>query len=644
MWWDEALQAGEVFDEAIEAALNAAKAVVVLWSPDSAASRWVRAEATVADQNNSLLPVTIRPCRRPVIFELTQTVDLSNWKGNRRDRTWRAFVDEVRKFISADAQEKRALAAARTEAPARNRSSQREGLQHPQQYWVIAALAAIAILAGGAFWWLSPGKGGESGPLYVSTFQAKGGAGAEQFAQTLKLTAVDAMTDAGIPSSTDESGARKASGMILHGTVRQVGSDLRIFAQLDDARSGVNLWAQQFDGPASDPDRLSTSVAVAATEPLYTLREINLQRGLALSPADLAKLMKGMQMINNPRLLDEGRLRQAFENAVSATPNLAYAHAMLALTLVQDGARSPADQRSALFDEARSAASDAIKLSPAASGAAYDSLYLMSVYSDRGKLVRQENRLLDGLRNASGFAFLSMRECQFLMAVGRNEDAWPYCQRAHAMRPLSSPIGWRFAEALKMRGEQAAAEQAIDEASHYYDNAPIRLAKFDILAFGAGHDRAAALVPAMLNQSEDLGDAEIDALKLYLQARKSGSASDVAKAAAAISAAASQDHLRLDLAIKALASLGRLDQAFALLGVVDHPLPPQMDLASGNAGTSFLFAPETAPLRTDKRFWIFAKRQGLVDYWVARGKWPDFCGREVPVKNCQQEAARVHGT
>ena len=38
VWWDTTLRAGEAYDEVTEAALNEAKAVVVLWSPRSAAS------------------------------------------------------------------------------------------------------------------------------------------------------------------------------------------------------------------------------------------------------------------------------------------------------------------------------------------------------------------------------------------------------------------------------------------------------------------------------------------------------------------------------------------------------------------------------------------------------------------------------
>jgi len=95
VWRDDELPAHRPYSEVIEERLSSAKAVVVLWSPESVVSRWVRAEATVADHNNTLLPVTIKPCRRPVIFELTQTADLSRWKGNRKDPAWRALGDAL---------------------------------------------------------------------------------------------------------------------------------------------------------------------------------------------------------------------------------------------------------------------------------------------------------------------------------------------------------------------------------------------------------------------------------------------------------------------------------------------------------------------------------------------------------------------
>ena len=62
VWWDTALRSGEAYDEVTEAALRGAKAVVVLWSPRSVASRWVRAEATIADRckTRPSLPVSLR--------------------------------------------------------------------------------------------------------------------------------------------------------------------------------------------------------------------------------------------------------------------------------------------------------------------------------------------------------------------------------------------------------------------------------------------------------------------------------------------------------------------------------------------------------------------------------------------------------
>ncbi len=98
VWWDDALHSGETFDEVIEAELRSATAVVVLWSPRSVSSRWVRAEATIADRRGKLIPAIIEPCERPIIFELTHTVDLSHWSGEGSDQVWKIFVSDLRRL------------------------------------------------------------------------------------------------------------------------------------------------------------------------------------------------------------------------------------------------------------------------------------------------------------------------------------------------------------------------------------------------------------------------------------------------------------------------------------------------------------------------------------------------------------------
>ena len=105
VWWDASLRSGETFDEVIERNLRDAKAVVVLWSPASVASRWVRAEATLADRRNKLAPAIIEACDRPIIFELTHAAELSDWTGDRADPRWRTFVSDLRRLVNAGADE-----------------------------------------------------------------------------------------------------------------------------------------------------------------------------------------------------------------------------------------------------------------------------------------------------------------------------------------------------------------------------------------------------------------------------------------------------------------------------------------------------------------------------------------------------------
>ena len=130
VWWDAALRAGETFDEVIENALKAAKSVIVLWSPRSVTSRWVRAEATLADRRNKLVPVIIEPCDRPIIFELTHTTDLTKWDGAVSDPAWRNMIKDVHQLVdraSAAAAPKPAPVAER--APVQNGRSERHDLE-----------------------------------------------------------------------------------------------------------------------------------------------------------------------------------------------------------------------------------------------------------------------------------------------------------------------------------------------------------------------------------------------------------------------------------------------------------------------------------------------------------------------------------
>ena len=85
VWWDRRLLAGTSFDEVIEQQLDAAGAVIVLWSTNSAQSEWVRAEATAAIEREVLVPIVIEPCRVPLRFRNVHTLDLSEWDGHSDD-------------------------------------------------------------------------------------------------------------------------------------------------------------------------------------------------------------------------------------------------------------------------------------------------------------------------------------------------------------------------------------------------------------------------------------------------------------------------------------------------------------------------------------------------------------------------------
>src|SRR5689334_17274610 len=90
VWFDAQVEPGTSFDEEIERAVRAARAVVVLWSPLAVQSDWVRGEAMVGQEREVLCAAFIEVARLPVAFKTIQTADL----------TTRDFADDDEQWLS----------------------------------------------------------------------------------------------------------------------------------------------------------------------------------------------------------------------------------------------------------------------------------------------------------------------------------------------------------------------------------------------------------------------------------------------------------------------------------------------------------------------------------------------------------------
>jgi hypothetical protein len=74
-WIDRNIQATSQFARTIDARIQTARVVLVLWSNTSVSSRWVQAEALHGFHMNRLVSVRIEPCQLPVPFNAVQVID-----------------------------------------------------------------------------------------------------------------------------------------------------------------------------------------------------------------------------------------------------------------------------------------------------------------------------------------------------------------------------------------------------------------------------------------------------------------------------------------------------------------------------------------------------------------------------------------
>ena len=103
VWWDPNIYGGAKFADIIEAELERASIVIVLWSKTSIHSRWVADEAGYAVEHEKLIPVLLENIEPPIGFRQFQTIDFSDIQDtSSRTRLYKA-INEISPDIDINA-------------------------------------------------------------------------------------------------------------------------------------------------------------------------------------------------------------------------------------------------------------------------------------------------------------------------------------------------------------------------------------------------------------------------------------------------------------------------------------------------------------------------------------------------------------
>jgi TolB-like protein/Flp pilus assembly protein TadD len=442
VWWDVGLTPGEAYDEVTETALRTAKAVVVLWSKKSVVSRWVRAEATLADRNKTLVPCMIEPCERPIMFELTQTAELSHWQGDTTDKAWLAFLAGVRRFVAKEA------------APA-------------------VAAPATPLAAPTVEETLKPGQSGSAPSLAVLPFTNRSQLPEDEvFAEGMVEDVISALTQ-GVnvrvlgsmstahlrkSATTDLSAVGRQLGVryLLEGNVRRVGANLRVTTQLLEAETGASIWTAKFDRPLAElaelQEELVTDIAASLDAQVFSLE---MERALK-KPGDITAWEAVARANSAYRKWDAATHVDAIQEsgrAVVIAPDYAPGHAMLATALANAYLVSPGDPEE--VQRIRAIAERALALAPDdATVLGYVGQALCFVgYPEDGE--RHTSR---AVRKAPGSGMAQFQHGMACGVLNRPEEALSHLRTAERLSP-----GWHVMWALK--GWQAIAYRELGRFS-----------------------------------------------------------------------------------------------------------------------------------------------------------------------------------
>ncbi len=306
----------------------------------------------------------------------------------------------------------------------------------------------------------------------------------------------------GTRKSIREIGKELNAGVILEGSVRHAGDQVRIVAQLIDATNDTHLWAETYDREYKQifviQSEIAQNIAAALKARLSPVEVEELKAPSEVNTAAYSLLLQGRYFVNRRDRLNVLKAIDFYERALAIDSNDARIWAALAdahlsqMAFVQDGL-------SGSLDNAKKAALKAVALDEKL---ADGHLLLGEVfYLNDWDWWTADREFSRALELGPGNAATLNRKSIFALVRGRVDEAIALGQKAVMLDPISDRSHWGLAYVYWYANrphESIAEARKVLELSPQYPAARTFLA-FNLLALG---DIESAITEAKLEPDE----------------------------------------------------------------------------------------------------------------------------------------------
>ncbi len=334
VWWDPAIVPGQEFDDLIAEEIDRAKAVIVVWTPASVASRWVRGEAREAADRGILVPVRLENARLPIDARAIHTTDLDDWGENADSAAFQALLAALSRHLKSivpttlGGDPRSSICV----LPFANMSGDAE-----QEYFsdgisedIITDLSKVSAL------------------LVI----------ARNTAFTFKGKAADVKAIA----------RQLGVSHVLEGSVRKSGTRVRITAQLIDGSTGGHLWAERYDRDLVDifalQDEISQAIVGALRVKLLPEERKAIEERGTTSIEAYDKYLRAQTLAKQGTVRDNSdRAEALFREALALDPGFARARSGLLTVYLYRLSLAP-ERLEQTLRELASVTDEAVSLAP----------------------------------------------------------------------------------------------------------------------------------------------------------------------------------------------------------------------------------------------------------------------------------------